>query len=126
MGAVARPRAAKKTRKARSPKLYWVTTADHGEDWFVVALGEGEACVFHEDAEGFDRGDADAELVCRLPAALSKTKVGWPSDDVLNACGAEIVSPKGKPRVVKIDGRVFGEGDVFENAAARLGTIERH
>ena len=123
---MARAAAGKKRTRVRAPKLYWVTTEDHGEDWFVVAPSEGEACVFHEDAEGYDRGDADSELVCRLPAALIKTKAGWPSDDVLRACGAEIVSAKGKPRIVKLDGRVFGEGDTFENAAAGLGAIERH
>jgi hypothetical protein len=31
-------------------RLYWVTTEDHDEDWFVVAPNEVEACMFHEDA----------------------------------------------------------------------------
>jgi len=30
-------------------KLYWVTTEDHEEDWFVVAISAKEAAKFHED-----------------------------------------------------------------------------
>jgi len=32
--------------------LYWVTTEDHAEDWFVVANNAKEAATFHEDVEG--------------------------------------------------------------------------
>jgi len=30
-------------------KLYWVTTEDHEEDWFVVAISTKKAAKFHED-----------------------------------------------------------------------------
>ena len=28
--------------------LYWVTTNDHSEDWFIVANNEQEATKYHE------------------------------------------------------------------------------
>jgi hypothetical protein len=30
-------------------KLYWVTTDDHDEDWFIVASSSQAACNAHED-----------------------------------------------------------------------------
>ncbi len=88
--------------------LYWVTTEDHGEDWFTVANSAREAATFHEDFEGYDIGDATAELVTEIPDGV-KADPGWPSDDVLKACDATIVS-HGPARVVKIGERTFSEG----------------
>ena len=34
-------------------ELYWVTTEDHGEDWFIVAISSKEAAKLHEDMEGY-------------------------------------------------------------------------
>ena len=88
--------------------LYWVTTEDHGEDWFIVALNAEMAASFHEDAEGYDIGDATAELVAEIPDGV-KADLGWPSEDVLLSCGAEIVAG-GPARVVRIGERTFSEG----------------
>ena len=88
--------------------LYWVTTEDHAEDWFVIAPSLQEASSFHEDAEGYDIGDATAELVTEIPDGV-KADPGWPSDDVLLSCGAIIVAD-GSARVVKIGERTFCEG----------------
>ena len=43
--------------------LYWCTTPDGDEDWFVVAESAATARRFHENAEGYDRGEADAERI---------------------------------------------------------------
>ena len=43
--------------------LFWVTTSDHGEDWFVIAHSAQEAATFHKDVEGYDPGDATAEMI---------------------------------------------------------------
>jgi hypothetical protein len=51
-----------------SMNLYWVTTEDHAEDWFIVAHNGKEAATFHEDAEGYDLGDATAEMILEIPA----------------------------------------------------------
>ena len=89
-------------------KLYWVTTDDHSEDWFVVANTAKEATTFHEDVEGYDPGDATAEMVMEIPNEII-TDIGWPSDEVLRSCGATILV-EGFARVVEIGGRRFCEG----------------
>lgn len=69
--------------------LYWVETDDHGEDWFVVARNPREAENYHEKSEGYDLGDARATFVARVPRHV-QARPGWPSDELLKACGATI------------------------------------
>ena len=115
---------------ARSPGsfgLYWCTTPDHDQDWFVVARDEAEASRFHEEAEGYGAGDAGAELVSELPDGPRATAPGWPARELLIACGAEILSePDEGPRIVRLGDRVFVEGDLVRNAAARAGAAEQN
>ncbi len=89
-------------------KLYWVTTEDHAEDWFVVANNAKEAATFHEDVEGYVPGDATAEMVMEIPNETIND-IGWPSDEVLRSCGANILV-KAPARVVEIGNRRFCEG----------------
>lgn len=89
-------------------KLYWVETADGAEDWFVVARSARGAARWHERAEGYEVGDAFATLVVRIPRELEAPE-GWPSDDLLEACGARIERNE-TPRVVEVAGRRFIEG----------------
>ena len=89
-------------------KLYWVTTVDHHEDWFMVASSSDEACKLHEDMEGYDPGDAKAEAILDIPEDI-QAKTGWPTDELLLAVGAKILS-NDQPRVVEIEGRKFCEG----------------
>lgn len=88
--------------------LYWVTTEDHEEDWFVVANNEKEASIFHEDVEGYSPGDATAEMIVKIPDGV-KVNTGWPSDEVLKSCGANFLTT-GLTRVVEIGNRRFCEG----------------
>jgi hypothetical protein len=97
--------------------LYWVTTEDHAEDWFVVANDEEEAAIFHEDAEGYDPGDAFAEITTAIPDGIT-VDTGWPSDEVLLACGATFIA-QGSTRIVDIDNRRFCEG-LLESEIRRL------
>lgn len=89
-------------------KLYWVTTEDHAEDWFIVANNAEEAATFHEDVEGYEPGDAIAEMIVEVPDEII-TDIGWPSDEVLTSCGAKILSEE-TPRIVEIGNRRFCEG----------------
>jgi len=89
-------------------KLYWVTTEDHDEDWFVVALSAEEASKFHEDAEGYDPGDATAEEILSIPENIP-AEPGWPSDELLLAVGAKFIV-EDPSRVIEINGRKFSEG----------------
>ena len=89
-------------------KLFWVTTEDHDEDWFIVASSADEACSFHEDAEGYDIGQANAEEILSIPKNIP-AEPGWPSDELLLAVGAKFIIKK-PSRVVEINGRKFCEG----------------
>ena len=44
-------------------KLYWVTTSDHGEDWFIFSDSARQARSYHEDYEGYGKGDANSRLI---------------------------------------------------------------
>lgn len=89
-------------------ELFWVTTEDHGEDWFVIATNAEEASNFHEEQEGYDPGEAAAEMILEIPDGIT-VDVGWPSDEVLRSCGANFLVD-GLTRVVEIGGRKFCEG----------------
>ena len=90
-------------------KLYWVTTPDHDEDWFIVASSLEEAAKYHENLEGYDDGEAEAEEIMDIPKHIS-AKVGWPPEELLLSLGATFLNGEDKPRVVKIGGRTFCEG----------------
>ena len=110
--------------------LYWVTTADHDEDWFIVADSEDEAATLHEDYEGYDRGDAEADWICDLPVERQSEHAGWPSNELIEACGGKFLSrpaDEHEPlremvgsggRVVEIEGDVYAEGDMVGNIVA--------
>ena len=89
-------------------KIYWVETADRAEDWFVVARSKRGAARWHEKAEGYAPGDAVATLVLRIPSEL-EAQEGWPSHELLEACGAKIHRSE-TPRVVEIEGAKYIEG----------------
>jgi hypothetical protein len=44
-------------------KLYWVTTDDHDEGWFIFAESARQARSYHEHYEGYGKGDARSRLI---------------------------------------------------------------
>jgi hypothetical protein len=44
-------------------KLYWVSTDDHDEDWFIFVDSAKSARAFHEDYEVYGEGDARSRLI---------------------------------------------------------------
>jgi hypothetical protein len=99
-------------------QLYWVTTEDHDEDWFVVAANPHEAARCFEQNIGYDRGDATANKVLDVPPDMTIDPAdpdwferwpGWPSDDGLITLGARFISHD-SPRVVVIAGQTYAEG----------------
>lgn len=108
----------------KGPSLFWVTTLDHGEDWFVVAPGEQWAADYHEGYEGYDVGDAEATFVMELPeAALAFTngRAQHPCDDLLKACGGESVTSPSYGRAVRLDGKLYVEGTVLDSIVEEFG-----
>jgi len=91
--------------------LYWVTTEDHHEDWFIMAENEQEAAGIHEDAEGYNTGDASAEFVLTIPGNLldPEQEKGWPTNELLKACGGAFLADE-YTRVVKFGEKIYSEG----------------
>ena len=89
-------------------KLYWVTTEDHDGDWFIVASSPEEASIYHENMEGYNPGDAEAEKILDIPEDIP-AESGWPSDELLLEVGAKFLL-NDQSRVVEIAGRKFCEG----------------
>ena len=116
-------------------KLYWVETEDHHEDWFIVASSEVDACIFHEENEGYDPGDATATEILTIPENIN-TETGWVSEEVLLSVGAKFINEE-QPRVVEINGQQYVEGmldahirelqdDLFEsNGEERLNQTKK-
>ncbi len=90
-------------------RLFWVTTEDHYEDWFVVARDEYEAGRFFEGYEGYDLGEAFAEMVLEIPEEVD-SEVGWPSRELLEACGCKYLNSVDATRVVEVNGKRYTEG----------------
>jgi hypothetical protein len=91
-------------------KLYWCQTEDHHEDWFVVARRAKDAIRLFSAHEGYDHEDVVAEVATVLPEPLQDEKhLGWPTRELLEACGAEILRWD-TPRVVELQGTRWVEG----------------
>src|SRR5580704_16347119 len=93
--------------------LYWVTTHDHDEDWFIFARTSRSAASYHEDCEGYDNGDAKARLIIAR-VQLPEYEQGPPPCHAqiadLIALGFEIVGSDPNQRGVRFNGELFVEG----------------
>jgi hypothetical protein len=93
--------------------LYWVTTPDHDEDWFIFAKNRRSAECYHEEYEGYDKDTAEAQLVLRQVDGIDDLPCHTHIAD-LERLGARIISAK-QPRVVEIQGKCFQEGTLDYN-----------
>ena len=96
-------------------KLYWVTTADHDEDWFIFAESARQARAYHEDYEGYGRGDARSRLIVSN-VRLTKFTNGEPPCHAqmreLFAVGFEDAGSVPNQRSVRFEGKTYTEGMV--------------
>jgi len=92
--------------------LYWVTTEDHDEDWFVLAASPVEATQYFENYEGYNQGDAEAEEIIGISDDL-RLETGWPDKELLEKLGFIYLSNEDEhTRVVEFMGRKFVEGSL--------------
>src|SRR5215831_6704092 len=104
------PRKVKGTKP--NSELYWVTTPDHDEDWFIIAPSKRLAQRFHEEFEGYERGDADAELIVTKERKWIRTpNTRHAQLDDLKTLGFDLLNNGAQyPRSVRYGSRVFVEG----------------
>ena len=102
-------------------KLYWCTTADHDEDWFIFAENARSAKRFHEYYEGYGAGDAQARLMVR-DVRLNKFTNGTPPCHAqmreLFALGFEDAGSVPDRRKVRFEGKTYTEG-ILESLVER-------
>jgi hypothetical protein len=123
--------------------LYWVSTDDHDEDWFVFAKNSHDARGYFAWYEGYDYEDTAAELVATVPASagLEGTEPQWPTEKEIVACGGEFLpyTPAGGAdedaqrkvlgvvtKAVRLGNRTFVAGDLVANAMGALSDVEPH
>jgi hypothetical protein len=94
-------------------KLYWCTTDDHDEDWFIFAESARRARAYHENYEGYGAGDAQARLIVRN-VTLERFQNGTPPCHAqfqdLVQLGFDVDGKTPNRRKVKFNGEIFREG----------------
>jgi hypothetical protein len=94
-------------------KLYWVTTQDHDEDWFILAESAKSARAFHEHYEGYGKGDANSRLLVSQ-VTLKEFMNGTPPCHAqypdLIQLGFDVVGKTPNRRKVRFNGEIFREG----------------
>jgi hypothetical protein len=96
-------------------KLYWVTTQDHDEDWFIFAESAKNARAYHEHYEGYGKGDASSRLIVSN-VTLEKFMNGTPpchaQFEDLFQIGFQDAGTIPNRRGVKFSGEIFREGSL--------------
>jgi hypothetical protein len=94
--------------------LYWVTTDDHDEDWFIFSRTKRLAEDYHEGTEGYDRGAAKAERILTVPKVQLELDERSPRHaqlEDLAVLGFEVLhTGDSRLRSVRYGSRVFVEG----------------
>jgi hypothetical protein len=94
-------------------KLYWVTSADHDEDWFIFADSARQARAYHEDYEGCGRGDANSRLIVSnvtLEEFMNGTPPCHAQFQDLFQIGFQDAGTIPNRRGLKFNGEIFREG----------------
>src|SRR5260370_28331531 len=99
--------------KQAAVKLYWCTTADHDEDWFIFAESARQARAYHEHYEGYGKGDASSRLIISN-VTLTELVGGKPPchaqmPDLLQLGFAD-AGTEPNLRRVQLNGELFEEG----------------
>jgi hypothetical protein len=93
--------------------LYWVTTADHDEDWFIFAESARSARAYHENYEGYGKGDAHSRLIVSnvtLKEFMNGTPPCHAQFQDLFEIGFQDAGTIPNRRGVKFNGEIFREG----------------
>ena len=103
-------------------KLFWVTTADHDDDWFIFAESARQARAYHEHYESYDKGDANSRLIVSN-VTLKEFMNGTPPCNAqfqdLFQIGSQDAGTIPNRRGVKFSGEIF-RGGILE-AIIELG-----
>jgi len=94
-------------------KLYWVTTADHDEDWFIFAESARQARSYHEHYEGHAKGASRARLIVSdvtLKEFMNGTPPCHAQFEDLVQIGCQSSGSISNRRRAGLNGEIFREG----------------
>lgn len=98
--------------------LYWCATADHEEDWFILADSSSDAAARFADEQDYEPEEVHAEWVCSASQedlARFSERCGSsdlpavPDFDLIRDLGGELLSLR-SPYVVRFGEHMFVEG----------------
>ena len=98
---------------AKQIKLYWVSSDDHDQDWLIFADTARRARAYHEDYEGYGRGDANSRLIVSkvtLQEYINGTPPCHARFQDLFQIGFQNAGATPNRRGAKFNGEIFREG----------------
>ena len=124
-------------------KVFWVESADHSEDWFVVAQDIEVAVNLFASEMGYDifKDNIVASEVCPLAKNLTYPHADFLDNEGVIACGGEFLdfhdedlleffdedfirAVAGETRIVRIGDRVYMEGNIMRVALQMEGKLK--
>lgn len=125
-------------------KVFWVESADHSEDWFVVARDIEIAVNLFSNEMGYDifKDEIIATEVCPLADSLSYPVADFLDNDGVLACGGEFLdfhdedlleffdedfvkTVAGETRIVRFGDKVYMEGNIMRVALQMEGKLKK-
>ena len=100
-------------------KIYWVTTSDHCEDWFVIAAGKNKAKSFFANYEGYNYRDVSALELFPVSKEYQTKGAYHPSTKVLKKLGFKI-DTGGQTHIAWKNGKVYQLGNTTKNLALQI------
>mgnify|MGYP005814830877 CR=1 FL=1 len=124
--------------------LFWVDAFDHADDWFVAAESIDSAVKFFSDELGYHavNDNVCAAEVCIIPQELNLKYSCFLNSEQIMDCGGEFIEfhdedllehiPEdflrkiaGETRIVRINGKVYMEGNVMRLALQMQGKLNQ-
>ncbi|WP_117884309.1 GIY-YIG nuclease family protein [Aureibaculum luteum] len=97
--------------------LFWISSADGNEDWFVVGMDEYLAELHFSEMEGYELEYLSSKVICKVEFedrdCLEKD-VYFPSHEMLIKNGFHLISDE-EPMIFWKDGIKYCQGDIRKN-----------
>ena len=125
-------------------KVFWVESADHSEDWFIVAQDIEVAVNLFASEMGYDifKDEIIATEICPLDKSLDYPHADFLDNDGVIACGGEFLDfhdedlleffdedfvkkVAGETRIVRFGDRVYMEGNIMRVALQMEGKLRK-
>lgn len=103
--------------------LFWLSTIDGDEDWFVVGADAYVAELHFINSEGYEFEHVSHKEICKVDFEDEECKnleTYFPSHEMLIKNGFQIISAE-EPRILWKDGVKYCQGDIVKNIIIQRG-----